>query len=67
MAWTYVLLASGFEILFALGLKYTEGFTRLGWSMLTVALELPVFSSCRRRSRPCRLAPATRCGPGLVP
>ena len=36
MAWTYVLLASGFEILFALGLKYTEGFTRLGWSMLTV-------------------------------
>jgi quaternary ammonium compound-resistance protein SugE len=36
MAWTYVLLASGFEVLFALGLKYTEGFTRLGWSVLTV-------------------------------
>jgi quaternary ammonium compound-resistance protein SugE len=36
MAWTYVVLASGFEVLFALGLKYTEGFTRLGWSALTV-------------------------------
>jgi len=35
MAWAYVLVASGFEILFALGLKYTEGFTRLGWSVLT--------------------------------
>jgi quaternary ammonium compound-resistance protein SugE len=37
MAWAYVLIASGFEILFALGLKYSEGFTRLGWGMLTVA------------------------------
>jgi quaternary ammonium compound-resistance protein SugE len=38
MAWTYVLMASGFEMLFALGLKYTEGFTRLGWSALTVVM-----------------------------
>jgi quaternary ammonium compound-resistance protein SugE len=37
MAWTYLLIASSFEILFALGLKYADGFTRLGWSMLTVA------------------------------
>jgi len=37
MAWTYLLIASGFEILFALGLKYADGFTRLGWSVLTVA------------------------------
>jgi quaternary ammonium compound-resistance protein SugE len=29
MAWTYLLIASGSEIRFALGLKYTEGFTRL--------------------------------------
>jgi quaternary ammonium compound-resistance protein SugE len=35
MAWVYVLVASGFETLFALGLKYTEGFTRPGWSVLT--------------------------------
>jgi quaternary ammonium compound-resistance protein SugE len=43
MAWTYVLMASGFEILFALGLKYTEGFTRLGWSALTVGAGVASF------------------------
>jgi quaternary ammonium compound-resistance protein SugE len=37
MAWTYLLIASGFEIGFALGLKSTEGFTRLVPSVLTVA------------------------------
>ena len=35
MAWTYLLIASMFEIMFALGLKYTEGFTRLVPSVLT--------------------------------
>ena len=43
MAWTYLLMASGFEILFALGLKYAEGFTRLGWSVLTVAAGVTSF------------------------
>lgn len=43
MAWTYLLMASGFEILFALGLKYAEGFTRLGWSVLTVAAGVASF------------------------
>jgi hypothetical protein len=37
MAWTYLLIASCFEIVFALGLKYTDGFTRLRPSVLTVA------------------------------
>ncbi len=37
MAWTYLLIASCFEIVFALGLKYTDGFTRLKPSVLTVA------------------------------
>jgi quaternary ammonium compound-resistance protein SugE len=36
-------MASGFEILFALGLKYAEGFTRLGWSVLTVAAGVTSF------------------------
>jgi len=36
MAWTYLLIASMFEIMFALGLKYTEGFTRLVPSVLTI-------------------------------
>lgn len=36
MAWTYLLIASCFEIEFALGLRYTQGFTRLVPSMVTV-------------------------------
>jgi quaternary ammonium compound-resistance protein SugE len=43
MAWTYLLIASGFEILFAPGLKYADGFTRLGWSALTVAAGVASF------------------------
>lgn len=37
MAWTYLVLAGLFEIGWAIGLKYTEGFTRLVPSILTVA------------------------------
>lgn len=37
MAWVFLFLASIFEIMFALGLKYTEGFSRLAPSVLTVA------------------------------
>lgn len=37
MAWIYLFIASIFEIMFALGLKYTEGFSRLVPSLLTVA------------------------------
>jgi quaternary ammonium compound-resistance protein SugE len=36
MAWLYLLLAGLFEIGFAIGLKYTEGFTRLWPSVGTV-------------------------------
>lgn len=35
MAWIYLLLAGAFEICFAIGLKYTEGFTRLWPSVMT--------------------------------
>jgi quaternary ammonium compound-resistance protein SugE len=37
MAWIYLLIAGLFEIGWAIGLKYTEGFTRLVPSVLTVA------------------------------
>jgi quaternary ammonium compound-resistance protein SugE len=36
MAWIYLLLAGVFEIGFAIGLKYTEGFTRLWPSAVTI-------------------------------
>lgn len=37
MAWTILLVASAFEVAFALGLKTTDGFTRLWPSVATVA------------------------------
>jgi quaternary ammonium compound-resistance protein SugE len=37
MPWTYLFLAGLFEIGWAIGLKYTEGFTRLAPSVLTIA------------------------------
>jgi len=37
MAWIYLVLAGVFEIGFAIGLKYTEGFTRLWPSLVTAA------------------------------
>jgi quaternary ammonium compound-resistance protein SugE len=36
MAWLYLFIAGLFEIGWALGLKYTQGFTRLWPSVLTV-------------------------------
>lgn len=36
MAWVYLVLAGIFEIVWALGLKYSEGFTRLWPTMLTL-------------------------------
>ena len=37
MAWTYLFFAGVFEIGWAIGLKYTAGFTRLVPTLLTVA------------------------------
>lgn len=36
MAWIYLFIAGLFEIGWAIGLKYSEGFTRLGPSVATV-------------------------------
>ncbi len=36
MAWTYLLIAGLFEIVWAIGLKYTEGFTKLWASAATI-------------------------------
>jgi quaternary ammonium compound-resistance protein SugE len=37
MAWTLLLIAGLFEVAWAIGLKYTDGFTRVVPSLLTVA------------------------------
>ncbi len=36
MAWVYLAVAGLLEVVWAIGLKYTEGFTRLGPTALTV-------------------------------
>jgi len=36
MAWIYLLIAGLLEVCWAIGLKYTEGFTRLGPSIFTI-------------------------------
>ena len=35
MAWIYLLIAGMFEVVWAIGLKYTQGFTRLFPSIIT--------------------------------
>ena len=37
MAWLYLVIAGLFEVVWAIGLKYTEGFTRLWPSIWTLA------------------------------
>ncbi|KAF2392504.1 MULTISPECIES: DMT family transporter [Pseudomonas] len=36
MAWFFLLIAAGFEVTFAMSMKYAEGFTRLWPSVITV-------------------------------
>jgi quaternary ammonium compound-resistance protein SugE len=38
MSWVYLFLAGVLEIVWAIGLKYTEGFTRLWPSAITIAV-----------------------------
>ncbi len=38
MSWVYLFLAGVLEIVWAIGLKYTEGFTRLWPSVITIAV-----------------------------
>jgi quaternary ammonium compound-resistance protein SugE len=43
MAWIYLFIAGLFEIGWAVGLKYTEGFTKLWPSIITIAVMILSF------------------------
>ena len=43
MSWVYLVIAGLFEIAWAIGLKYTEGWTRLFPSLITAALMIASF------------------------
>lgn len=48
MAWIYLFVAGLFEIGWAVGLKYTEGFTRFGPSVATVGAMVASFALLAR-------------------
>ncbi len=68
MSWILLLLASLFEIAWAVGLKYTEGFTRLWPSMATVACLLAsvILLGLATRSLPLGTAYAVWTGIGAA-
>ncbi|MGH8004285.1 MAG: quaternary ammonium compound efflux SMR transporter SugE [Limisphaerales bacterium] len=43
MAWVYLIVAGVFEIIWAVGLKYAQGFTRMGAGAVTIVAMLASF------------------------
>lgn len=68
MSWIYLVLAGLFEIAWAIGLKQTNGWTRLWPSVATVALMIVSFAflSLALRSLPIGTAYAVWTGIGAV-
>jgi len=81
MAWLYLFVAGLFEVAWAIGLKYTEGFSRLVPSLFTVAAmilslallglalkTLPVGSKASPRGKLKRFmaAPGVSCAPSVT-
>ena len=52
MAWIYLLIAGLLEIAWAIGLKYTEGFTRLWPTVITVVLMIGSFFALAQAVNP---------------
>jgi quaternary ammonium compound-resistance protein SugE len=63
MAWIWLTLAGLLEVVWAVGLKYTDGFTRLAPSVLTLAAMAASVYFLALAGAPSRSAPATRSGP----
>ena len=68
MSWLYLAIAGLFEIAWAIGLKYTEGWTRLVPSLITAALMIAsfYFLSLAVRTLPIGSAYAVWTGIGTV-
>jgi hypothetical protein len=63
MAWFYLVVAGLFEVGWAIGLKYTDGFTRLWpslWTGASMALSLFLLAQALRT---LPVGPATQSGP----
>ncbi|OUL36312.1 quaternary ammonium compound efflux SMR transporter SugE [Nostoc sp. 106C] len=68
MAWIYLLIAGVLEMGWAIGLKYTQGFTKLGPSIATVACMVLSFAFLSKalRTLPVGTAYATWTGIGAA-
>ena len=68
MAWIYILIASVFEISWAVGLKYSQGFTKLEPSIFTVITMILsyVFLAMGSKTLPIGTAYAVWTGIGAV-
>ena len=68
MAWLYLLIAGLFEVAWAIGLKYTGGFTRLIpsiWTVVSMAISF-LFLSLALKTLPVGTAYAVWTGIGAV-
>ena len=68
MAWLYLLIAGLFEVAWAIGLKYTDGFTRLVpsiWTVLSMGVSL-LFLGLALKTLPVGTAYAVWTGIGAV-
>jgi quaternary ammonium compound-resistance protein SugE len=65
LAWTLVLVAAIFEIVWAVGLPFTEGFTRPVPSVLVVAAMIAAFLPLARATRVLPIGPAYAVWTGL--
>ena len=52
MAWLYLFIAGLLEVAWAIGLKYTEGFTRLWPTVITVVLMIGSFFALAQAVNP---------------
>ena len=52
MAWVYLFIAGVLEIAWAIGLKYTEGFTRLWPTVITIVLMIGSFFALAQAVNP---------------
>ena len=68
MAWIWLLIAGAFEVVWAVGLKYTEGFSRLWPSVVTIGSMVVsfVFLAQALKSIPLGIAYAVWTGIGVV-
>lgn len=68
MAWVYLAIAAAFEVVWAIGLKYTDGFSKFWPSALTIAAMIVSFQflAMAMKTLPVGTAYAVWTGSGAV-